>query len=776
MVFGAKCLFFACFCEISYFDICCFLFAPTYIIFVQARRMNYYLIYLILLGAIALFGGIVLFISKRFPNKKHLIIERILTFVLMAVFAVRFMSYIEPQIQEGNFSYFAFLGGPQNKAFNFFGNIAIWLEITAMLMLLLRPFFNFKTSKWYVKFISSPIFFVCMIALEPMISMMQNGVQYSVPYFLLPIEIGLAAVLCAYYWFKDYKVKISKHSYVEVAVFSVLINFATMPPFIPYFFFGLGNIDHHIYDFSIYHRLFIYILLIILPLFIYFSMRRASKDKIDYNLIFISVGTMIVFLTYNKYDMFMEPWRWPLHLCNTAMFLMPICYIFKPKRLFYFTYFINVFGAVLAMLMPNYSKSMTIMDPYITYFWVNHAIAFFMPLLGVALHVFERPKMKQYFYSLAWFAGYFLLVLIINPVIEGLTGHNPDFFFINGLFIADKLGDWAKNIFNISLSFSIGSVKFTFHPIYQLIYFVVYGLVGFGVWFVYQLFFDISDSHYDLHLRLKGIRLDNVALKSQLNGRSIDEPMEKNAGISLKLDHFSKRYGLNTYYSVKDANLEVHSGEVFGFLGPNGAGKSTIIKSMVGIQPITSGDIYVCGYNIKSQPVFAKSKIGFVPDHYALYEKLTGREYLNYIADIYEVSQEDRDARLEEYIRIFELENSIDNKIKTYSHGMKQKITIIAALVHNPEVWILDEPLTGLDPTSIYQVKECMRKHAEKGNVVFFSSHLIDIVEKLCDRIAIIKHGQIRCITTVKEIEATGKSLEEFYMSVITTNEEDPRK
>ena len=311
----------------------------------------------------------------------------------------------------------------------------------------------------------------------------------------------------------------------------------------------------------------------------------------------------------------------------------------------------------------------------------------------------------------------------------------------------------------------------TFHPLYQLIYFVVYFAIGFGVWFVYQLGFDIADSHYELHLKLRGIRQDRLALKSVLNGREITEPMKKRAGTKLELKHFSKKYGLNKYYAVKDANLVVHSGEVFGFLGPNGAGKSTIIKSIVGIQPITEGEIYVCGYNVKSQPVMAKSQIGFVPDHYALYEKLTGREYLNYIADIYEISKEDRDARLKKYIHLFELDESIDNKIKTYSHGMKQKVTIIAALVHNPKVWILDEPLTGLDPTSIYQVKECMKKHAEEGNIVFFSSHLIDIVERLCDRIAIIKHGHIECVKDVKEIEESNQTLEEFYMSIITKEE-----
>jgi ABC-2 type transport system ATP-binding protein len=287
------------------------------------------------------------------------------------------------------------------------------------------------------------------------------------------------------------------------------------------------------------------------------------------------------------------------------------------------------------------------------------------------------------------------------------------------------------------------------------------------MWFVYQLFFDVADAHRALHYKLKGIRIDRLALKSALNGRSLDKPMDENSGISLILDNFSKKYGLNKHYSVKGVSLTVKGGEVFGFLGPNGAGKSTCIKSIVGIQPITEGSISVCGYDIKTQAVFAKALIGFVPDHYALYENLTGREYLNYIADIYEVSKEDRDERLAKYITRFELTDSIDNKIKTYSHGMKQKITIISALVHNPKVWILDEPLTGLDPTSIFQVKECMREHASKGNIVFFSSHLIDIVEKLCDRIAIIKHGEIQVQTSLKELEDKGQSLEKFYLDII---------
>ena len=731
--------------------------------------------YFILIGTIIVFLGTVFVVHRFFPNKQKLIVEQIMIYVLIAIFAVRFMCYKDVQFDSNNYQTFASFGGPMNPFLNAIGNICMWLEITAALMVLLRPWAHFKTAKFYVKCIALPILFVSAISLCPMLNMMQGNDNWSMLTVLLPIEIGGLLSIAVYYLARDYRVRLSKHSYPEVAVFSVMINLGTMQPFMPAFFFGLGAPGSTVIDFTIIHRLYLYSSIIVLPLLIYFSFRNAHQDKIRYTLIFLSLGTLLSFMTDYKYDTILAPWRWPLHLCNLAMILVPLCLIFRLKKLFHFTYFINVFGAILAMLMPNYRETMLCFNPGVVHFWINHCCAFMMPLLGVALYEFDRPKFKHFGYSSLWFFCYFVIVLTLNTLFTGLAGvetpfgtiSGTDFFFINSKFIADKLGKWAEKIFDIALPIVIGDKTMTFHPVYQFIYYVAYALMGFGIWFVYQLFFDISDSHRELHYRLKGIRIDEIALKSALNGRSLDKPMDENVGISLILNGFSKKYGLNKHYSVRNVNLSVKGGEVFGFLGPNGAGKSTCIKSIVGIQPITEGKISVCGFDVKTQGVGAKSLIGFVPDHYALYENLTGREYLNYIADIYEVSKEDRNERLEKYITRFELVDSIDNKIKTYSHGMKQKITIISALVHDPKVWILDEPLTGLDPTSIYQVKECMREHASKGNIVFFSSHLIDIVEKLCDRIAIIKGGQIQATTTVKEIEDSGTTLEEFYLKII---------
>ena len=248
-----------------------------------------------------------------------------------------------------------------------------------------------------------------------------------------------------------------------------------------------------------------------------------------------------------------------------------------------------------------------------------------------------------------------------------------------------------------------------------------------------------------------------------MNEESVNKLVVKNA---------YKRYGNNKRYSLTNASFEVNAGEILGFLGPNGAGKSTLIKCIVGVQPLSKGSIEINGYDIEKQPLKAKEQFGFVPDHYALYENLTGREYINYIADIYGVSQEDRQERIEKYVTLLNLKDAFDDKIRTYSHGMKQKIAIISALVHNPKLWILDEPLTGLDPNSIFEVKECMKEHAKNGNIVFFSSHIIDIVEKLCDRIIIVKNGHIVDSTTLKELKKKKLSLEKYYLDIIDREEE----
>lgn len=227
--------------------------------------------------------------------------------------------------------------------------------------------------------------------------------------------------------------------------------------------------------------------------------------------------------------------------------------------------------------------------------------------------------------------------------------------------------------------------------------------------------------------------------------------------------------------AVDNLSLSIKGGEIFGFLGPNGAGKSTTIKMACGILTPTEGDVLVNGKSIIHSSQEAKMNFGYVSDNHAVYDKLTGMEYLNFIGSVYNVGKNDFESRVKEYLEMFDLASVSGNLIGTYSHGMKQKIVVIAALIHNPPVWILDEPLTGLDPQSAYELKKLMRKHADEGNVVFFSSHVIDVVEKICDRIAIIREGELVKLGTMDDIKAIdeSKTLEEIFINLTAKNGKD---
>ncbi len=719
--------------------------------------------------------------KNNYLNILKLIFEKILPYILIAVFITRLFCY-ESEILRT----LSNPDGPRKYAYvglasNILGNnllalityISIWFEYVGVILIILRSFFSFKTLRNLVRFICPFIFILNLILIKQSALVLTGKSHVSWLMVTLIIEIVLSLIITIYYLFKNHKDKNNIKSILYTIGMFALLTIPALPIYFVQATFGLGGgslTSSFPLDFSFSHRILLYIGIIV-PVLLYFLLRNKNEEIIRFVLIYISLATLVGFVSRYDYTNFKEPWTWPFHLCNTAMFIIPLCLIFKMKRLFYFTYFINVLGAVFAMLMPNYNELTPILSAHIFEFWYNHWIASFMPILIVALKVFERPKLKQFYWSMVGFFGYFVVMLILNVTFTA-KGHNVDYFFINSDFIGDKLGQWGRNLFSISTTFNVGGLKLEFHPIYQLLFFLVYVALGLGVWFIYNEFFIIADAHYELYLKLKKIKLDKLAMKNSVSPERKEKLMVENREAKFELKHFSKKYATSKTYAVKDANLEVHAGEIFGFLGPNGAGKSTIIKSVVGIQPITEGNIEICGYDVATESVHAKSNIGYVPDHYALYEKLTGREYINYIADIYEVPQKERDERIEKYVHLFELESSIDSKIRTYSHGMKQKITIMSALVHNPKVWILDEPLTGLDPNSIYQVKECMKQHAKEGNIVFFSSHLIDIVEKLCARIAIIKKGQIQCVKTLEEIEASGTTLEQFYLDTITGKED----
>ena len=240
----------------------------------------------------------------------------------------------------------------------------------------------------------------------------------------------------------------------------------------------------------------------------------------------------------------------------------------------------------------------------------------------------------------------------------------------------------------------------------------------------------------------------------------------------LKVEHLKKTYPKSDRVAVDDISFELRPGEIFGFLGQNGAGKSTTIKCLTGILPFDSGTITICGHDIVKEPIKAKMEMGYVPDNHSVYERLTGREYVNYVADLYKVPALVRTERIDRYAKLFKLENAIDRQIKSYSHGMKQKICIIAALIHDPKLWVLDEPMMGLDPQSTAEIISYMREHCAKGNTVFFSSHNLDLFKKLCHRAAIVNDGHLIDIIDLAGNDKNKANLEETFFRVTGTYEQ----
>lgn len=236
----------------------------------------------------------------------------------------------------------------------------------------------------------------------------------------------------------------------------------------------------------------------------------------------------------------------------------------------------------------------------------------------------------------------------------------------------------------------------------------------------------------------------------------------------IEIKNVSKSYVKNKK-SVDRLNLEIKDGEIFGFLGPNGAGKTTTIKMITGILKIDEGEILIDGKSIKDEPTEAKLNFGFVPDSPDMFLKLKGIEYLNFIADIYKVDSKARKEKIETLSKEFGIYDNLNEQIQSYSHGMRQKVLIIGVLLHGPKNWILDEPLTGLDPKSAYDLKEMMKTHSKKGNTVFFSTHVLEVAEKLCDRIGIINEGKLIFVGTCEQMKEQFKennSLEEMFLEM----------
>ena len=231
----------------------------------------------------------------------------------------------------------------------------------------------------------------------------------------------------------------------------------------------------------------------------------------------------------------------------------------------------------------------------------------------------------------------------------------------------------------------------------------------------------------------------------------------------LYIDHLSKSFGEKK--AVDDLTLHIAPGEIYGFIGHNGAGKTTTLKSVVGIQQFDAGEIHIGGHSIKDEPLACKKMLAYIPDNPDLYEFMTGIKYLNFIADIFGVDAQERQAHIRRYADLFELTNDLAQPIAAYSHGMKQKLAIISAWLHEPKLILMDEPFVGLDPKAAHILKGMMREVCDEGGAIFFSTHVLEVAEKLCDKVAIIKGGRLIRSGTMEEVKGDD-SLEEVFLEL----------
>ena len=668
----------------------------------------------------------------------------------------------------------------ESKAlFDFYFTIFMYLLRTLTTVVvatsIMSPFYNNKYFNKINRYVLPIVAILNVIYLESnLIAMFGRTKNYFVNYrgyTYLVVVAGLVVSsiinLIRYFKNKEFKEDFCKFDY-KFFLKSCLLLFCLSVLFMQQGVFAvfLGTTKDTAKNFSDAHRFFLLltVLSIILP---YLLLKKKSLEtrKIFFGI--CALAGMFQYFYVSRTGLS----GLPLHLCNTAIVMMFIAYVFKLKGVFYFSYFVNVLGAIFAIIAPN-----TIFNAYhirTIHFWFNHILAFALPILGVSLGVYERPNLKMMGRAIAFFSIYFFATVILNaffnsddPSIKSLrNGVVVDYFFTYSDFFIDKIAAVEPLKYNFVWEVNVGGYIWNFYPVYQLAIYFVFVPLMFVIWVIYDYLYQVADRHYQLSLLKMSHQRQLEELKRLQENGTLSFPINKEAVGMIKIENFTKKYSGAKAPSVSDFNLTINDGEVFGFIGHNGSGKSTTIKSMVGIQSLTSGSIVIDGYDISKQPLEAKLRIGYVSDNHAVYEKLTGREYVNYVADLYLVSQEDRDLRIAKYVKMFNLEEAFDREIKGYSHGMKQKLVVIASLIHDPKVWILDEPLTGLDPTSAFQIKECMRDHANRGNIVFFSSHVIEVVEKICDRICIIQRGKLVGIYNLKELGSQGLTLEQLYMT-----------
>ena len=486
--------------------------------------MNHFGSVLLIFGLIAIFAGL----AFIFKNKKYNspLVRKILGIVLAAVAFVRYMYATEANrgtiAVDGNYHFLQGL-----NMFSPFGDdvlstiislLLTWFSFAALLAIVLDQFFEYKTLRHLTNFFALPILLLDIIffgryAVGIIGTDVFTNFELRLP--LLCVEIGLGVGLVVSRFIEEWRFPVPTKSETKNLLIALPFAILTIiPTYMPLALFGETSGVTTVDDFNYLHRIVLYFSLII-P----FVIKDKPQDVKRFIMIFMSVGLMWTYMREFTLADVPTPWNWPLHLCNTAQFIIPICLIFKMDKLFNFTLFINVLGAFLAMIMPNFTN--TPLSNEAVHFWINHYPAFFMPLLLVSLKIFERPKFKQWMYSQIAFYVYFFSMIFANSYFTAI-GHETDFFFLNSNFIVDKLGKWAERTRDFVLPVTIGDITLEFYPIYQSLFFLVYVVASVGMWFLYAILFKSWDSAEDRRLKERDYQKMKKELQVEL-GKQTDE-------------------------------------------------------------------------------------------------------------------------------------------------------------------------------------------------------------------------------------------------------------
>lgn len=461
--------------------------------------------------SIALIGiyGVLSHKNKKIP----LIAFKILSLILAGIFFLRFMldyDALDKVLKLTNSP----IDGKLLTVISIVINMCLQPTI---LLVIIYPFFKNRNNTTLVKFWALPIALLSFIFIKPVTMGIVGADAYdsfNIRFFLMGMKIAVLIAYTFVIFMENKRFKLDKKDAICFAYILPMILFGMMT-YVPKALFGYANNLIEVDGFSQWHRIFLYFLFIV-PILIHFSLKNCKYETKKFALLLLSIEALFVFLDRVRFPECANVETLPLHLCHTAMYILPICLLFNLNKVFYFTYFINVLGAFFAMAMPNYDDGLNVIASSMLRFWSNHYFAFFMPLLFVSLKMFKRPKLKEFIYSTIAFTAYFVVILFANTYFTEL-GHATDYFYINSDFIAYKLGVWAENLRNVTSTIRLGNVEMVLYPLYKSIYWAVYVLFSAIMWFLYELIYNFTDSLNDIAKRRKKYKQEQLALMSELD-------------------------------------------------------------------------------------------------------------------------------------------------------------------------------------------------------------------------------------------------------------------